>query len=145
MYEVVFSGTISLGCLCVIAKGDTGTCLLKKESLLNFLLRLIWDFWIICRQFVFPFPAGLNLRCDFCSCQSLFLSHRPFCKDTSCSEGFHTFTNSGIDRNQSRRLLLERKGNERQGIRPVLNKHFFQCKLKLEAHVRWRLALSLFI
>lgn len=98
--KVVFSGTISLGCLCVIAKGDTGTCLLKKDwSLLNFLLRLIWDLWIICRQFVSPFPAGLNLRCDFCSCQSLFLSHRPFCKDTSCSEGFHTFTNSGIDRN----------------------------------------------
>lgn len=132
----------------VIVKGGTWTCLLKKDwSLLNFLLRLIRDLWIICRQFVSPFPAGLNLRCNFCSCQSLFLSHRPFCKNISCSEGFLTFINSGIERDYAGEVegFSCRKKNERQGIKPVLNKHFFQHKLELEVHVRWRLALSLFI
>lgn len=40
------------------------------------------------------------------------------------------------------RRFLRRKKNERQGIKSVLNKHFFQHKLELEAHVRWRLALK---
>lgn len=91
----VLAGILFLGCFCVLGKGTIRACLLKKDgSLLNFLLWLIRDLWIICRQFVSPFPAGLHLTCNFCSCQSLFLSLRPFCKNMSCSEGFLTFINS---------------------------------------------------
>jgi hypothetical protein len=48
-----------------------------------------------------PLPAGLNLRHNFFSCQSLFLSQRPFCKNTSCSQGFLTFRNSRTESNNA--------------------------------------------
>lgn len=89
-----------------------------------------------------PFPVGLNLRCNFCSCQSLFLSHRPFCKNTSCSEGFLTFINSAIERDYAGGVegfywgFGGRAGDKKKGIKSALNMHFFQHKVELEALVR---------
>lgn len=56
----------------------------------------------------------------------------------SCSEGFLTFINSAIERDYAGGVSIGGLGkrNEKQGIKSVLNMHFFQHKVELEALVR---------
>lgn len=137
--QVVFlQGWFLLG-VCVITEEGTQTGVLGKDwSLLNFVLELIGDLQIIHRQFVSPFPEGPNLRCNFCSCQSFFLSPRPFCKNPSCSEESFPFINSETERRRAGRgLLLRWKEEEWEAGNQVFpNKPSFQWELELEVYVR---------
>lgn len=97
----VFAEMTPLECLCYNRGRYMNACAGERPEPLRHVHKLIRGLQIIHRQFVSPFPARPNLTCNFCSCQSLFLSPRPFCKNTSCSEAALPFIYSETERSRA--------------------------------------------
>lgn len=129
----VFAGMTPLGCLRYNRRRYINQCIRERLKPLKLCPRAHQGLADNSQAICAPFPAGPNLRCNFCSCQSFFLSPRLFCKNTSCSEGSLPFINSETERSRAGRGT---KRSERQGIKSSPNKPSFLCKLELEACVK---------
>lgn len=127
------AGMTPLGCLCYNTGRYMNQCVGERLKPLKLCPRAHQGLADNSQAICAPFPAGPNLRCNFCSCQSFFLSPRLFCKNTSCSEGSLPFINSETERSRAGRGTKRR---ERQGIKSSPNKPSFLCKLELEVSVK---------